>query len=80
MKKILIISEYSVHNSIGGTELYLDILINELLEKNYEVVFITKGKDSKVLFENKVNKNGKYYDVFFLPNRKFLPEEIKQNI
>ena len=78
--KVLIISEYNIFTTIGGTEYYVDMLIKGLLEKRVEVVLVTKGtqrnESATKLHEHKSFK----YKTIFLAARNFTRKEITQQI
>ena len=52
--KIAIVSEYNKFSSTGGTENYVDFLINGLLKKDHEVLFVTLGSSNLLNIEQTV--------------------------
>lgn len=79
--KIVILSEYNRFTSIGGTEYYVDMLIEGLVDRGEKIVFIGKGKQKESIrhFTEK-NKSGNTYQVYLLPDMQFTKEEIKQKV
>lgn len=77
--KIAIVSEYNKFSSTGGTENYVDFLINGLLKKGHEVLFVTLGSSNLNNIEQTVfcTKN-KAYQLFLVKQSLFNSNEIKQ--
>jgi glycosyltransferase involved in cell wall biosynthesis len=79
--KIIVISEYNKFVSVGGTENYVDGLINGLVIKGNEVVFITQGTQSSLVIEDvDVNNSGIFYELISLPMINYSPAEIQGKI
>ncbi len=78
-KKIIIISEYNIFNSIGGTEKYVDTLIKGLCESGFELIFITQGKEHELISEI-IHFEQYSYVTHFIPSVSFGTKEIKQEI
>ena len=78
--KIIIISQYNIFSSIGGTEYYVDMLIKGLVGKGHDVVFITMGKQEiELQTENCYHQQFKY-KIIYLPAVTFTDREIRQRI
>jgi glycosyltransferase involved in cell wall biosynthesis len=76
--KIIIISEYNKFVSVGGTENYVDGLINGLVTDGNEVVFITQGTQSLLIIEDVyVNSSGVFYELVILPKMDYSPSQIQ---
>lgn len=76
--RIIIISEYNLATSIGGTETYVELLIRGLVESGNTVILITQGKKSKPSSIEKVIHMG--YTCYYLPIRNYAEKEIKQEV
>jgi glycosyltransferase involved in cell wall biosynthesis len=74
--KILLVSEYSLYNSIGGTETYVHLLLKHLSIAKLNVVLITQGTQSEDVGIIKQEHDGVI--VYFLFRRRYKKVEIKQ--
>ena len=78
--KIIIISQYNIFSSIGGTEYYVDMLIKGLIEKKHEVVFITMGKQQNdTVIKYCIHKIFRYKCIL-LASTDFTNEEKEQRL
>ena len=78
--KIIIISQYNIFSSIGGTEYYVDMLIKGLVEKGHAVVFITMGKQEEKTITEYCFHQQYQYKCVSLPAQNFTSIEIQQRI
>lgn len=78
--KIAIISEYNSLSSIGGTENYIDFLINGLSQKGHEVLLITLGKISNNQLKHIEIENQTGYQLFEVKKQDFSKDEITQKV
>ncbi len=77
--KIAIVSEYNKFSSTGGTENYVDFLINGLLNNDHEVLFVTLGSSNlKSLEQTVFTAENKAYKLFLVKRSLFNSKEIKQ--
>lgn len=78
--KIAIISEYNIFTTTGGTEYYVDMLLNGLCKKGHKLLLVTKGVQRDKI-EKKIQHAGDFsYAVVFLPAGTNSKAEIKQEI
>ena len=78
--KIIIISQYNIFSSIGGTEYYVDMLIKGLVEKGQEIIFITMGKQGEKTITKYIVHQQWQYKCIFLSAPIFTSNEIQQHI
>ena len=79
--KIFILSEYNKYTSIGGTENYVDGLINGLLKLGNDVIFITQGETDALRVESIISDNTRnLFKVYFLPKIKYSAQEIRGQV
>jgi glycosyltransferase involved in cell wall biosynthesis len=76
--KVILISEYNIYTTIGGTETYVDLLLKGLVKAGLEVVFITNGKQLQSAGIEKRTVDGA--TLYFLPQRSYSTSEIKQSL
>ena len=65
--KVVIISEYNKYCTIGGTENYIYSLIDGLVVKDVEIVFISLNNKPELFIENVKIQGGFFIKLYLLP-------------